>query len=123
MSLSTPITFLSPPSPCGSMPCTNSLKVLIAPIFSNHRGFETNTDRSDMLGIKSLDFQDIRQSDSSFVVVSLSFPKLQKSEIVGAINPYWYQNIGTVRLTCWSLILPNAIRLTKVDNETKQCNP
>jgi len=77
-------------------------KVLIAPIFSNQLNFETEGDTSDMHRIKSLDPEKICQFGRSFFVVSLSVTKLQRFEIVGAINTFETACNGTtvsIRLT------------------------
>jgi len=50
-------------------------KVLIAPIFSNHRNFETERGKSDTLEIKSLD---LFQFDRSVIVVTLFVPQLRR---------------------------------------------
>ena len=61
-------------------------KVLIAPVFSNYRNFETEGDTSDLHRIKSLDLREISHFGHSFFVVYLSDLKLQMLEIVGAIS-------------------------------------
>jgi len=61
-------------------------KVLIAPIFSNSRNFETEGNTPEKHGIKSLDFQEIYHFNFSVFVLIRSVSKLQRLEIVRALN-------------------------------------
>ena len=57
---------------------------LRAPIFLNHRNFETERYTSERHKIKSLDLQDIYEFDSSFFVVTRFVTKLREFKKIGA---------------------------------------
>ena len=60
-------------------------KVFIASIFYNHRNFETERDKADILKIKSLDLKEIYQFHLSVFVVTLSVPNIRRFEIERSI--------------------------------------